>query len=36
MYGYTAAANLLIGAVSVPIVYGTKKLLDLFDPEAEF
>lgn len=36
MYGYTAAANLLIGVISVPIVYGTKKLLDLFDPDAEF
>ena len=36
MYGYTSAANLLIGLVSIPIVYGTKKLFDRFDPEAEF
>ena len=36
MYGYTSAANLLIGLVSIPIVYGTKKLFDLFDPNAEF
>lgn len=36
MYGYTAAANLVIGLVSVPIVYGTKFLLDKFDPQAEF
>lgn len=36
MYGYTAAANLLIGLVSIPVVYGTKKLFDRFDPEAEF
>lgn len=35
-YGYTAAANLLIGLVSIPIVYGTKKLFDRFDPEADF
>lgn len=35
-YGYTAASNLLIGLVSVPIVYGTKFLLDKFDPGAEF
>lgn len=36
MYGYTAAANLLIGVVSVPIVYITKLILDKFDPGAEF
>lgn len=36
MYGYTSAANLLIGIISIPIVYGTKKLFDRFDPEAEF
>ena len=36
MYGYTSAANLLIGLVSIPIVYGTKKLFDRFDPEADF
>ena len=36
MYGYTAAANLAIGLVSIPIVYGTKKLFDRLDPEAEF
>lgn len=35
-YGYTSAANLLIGLLSIPIVYGTKKLFDKFDPEAEF
>ena len=35
-YGYTAAANLLIGLVSIPIVYGTKKMFDRFDPEADF
>ncbi len=36
MYGYTAAANLIIGLVSIPVVWGTKKLFDRFDPEAEF
>ena len=36
MYGYTSAANLLIGLVSIPIVYGTKKLFDRLDPEADF
>lgn len=36
MYGYTSAANLLIGLVSIPIVYGTKKLFDRMDPEADF
>ena len=36
MYGYTTAANLSIGLISIPIVWGTKKLLDRFDPEAEF
>ena len=35
-YGYTSASNLLIGMVSIPIVYGTKKLFDHFDPEADF
>lgn len=35
-YGYTAAANLLIGVVSVPIVYATKWLFDKFDPKVEF
>lgn len=35
-YGYTAAANLAIGLMSVPIVYATKWLLERFDPEAEF
>lgn len=35
-YGYTSAANLLIGLVSIPIVFGTKKLFDRFDPEADF
>lgn len=34
--GYTSAANLLIGLVSVPIVQGTRMLFDKFDPEAEF
>lgn len=36
MYGYTSAANLMIGLISVPIVFGTKKLFDRLDPEAEF
>ena len=36
MYGYTSAAKLMIGIVSVPIVQGTKALFDKFDPEAEF
>lgn len=36
MYGYTAAANLSIGLVSVPIVYLTKFVLDRLDPGAEF
>lgn len=36
MYGYTAAINLIIGVISVPIVYLTKRLFDRFDPEAEF
>lgn len=36
MYGYNSAANLLIGVLSVPIVQITKKLFDLFDPEAEY
>ena len=35
-YGYTAASNLMIGIASVPIVYGTKFLLDKIDPEVEF
>lgn len=36
MFGYTSAANLTIGLVSVPIVQLTKKLFDRLDPEAEF
>ena len=36
MYGYTTAANMTIGLISIPIVWGTKKLFDRFDPEAEF
>lgn len=36
MYGYTAAINLVIGFVSIFIVYLTKRLFDRFDPEAEF
>lgn len=36
MYGYNSAANLLIGVFSIPIVQATKKLFDLFDPEAEY
>lgn len=36
MYGYTSAANLMIGLMSIPIVQGTKWLFDKFDPEAEF
>lgn len=35
-YGFTSAANLLIGLISIPIVYGTKWLFDKFDPEVEF
>ena len=35
-YCYTAASNLMIGIASVPIVYGTKFLLDKIDPEVEF
>ena len=35
-YGFTTAANLTIGLVSIPIIWGTKKLFDRFDPEAEF
>ncbi|MGM9666330.1 MAG: ABC transporter permease subunit [Eubacteriales bacterium] len=35
-YGYTAASNLLIGVVSVPIVYATKWLFDKFDPQVDF
>lgn len=36
MYGYTSAASLTIGLVSIPIVQLTKKLFDRLDPEAEF
>ena len=36
MYGFTTAANLSIGLISIPIIYGTKKLFDRFDPEATF
>lgn len=36
MYGYTSAVNLTIGLVSVPVIWGTKKLFDLFDPEVEY
>lgn len=36
MYGYSTAVNLTIGLVTVPIVWGTKKLFDLFDPEVEY
>ena len=35
-YGFTAAANLSIGLISIPIIWGTKKLLDKLDPNAEF
>ncbi len=35
MYGYTSAANLTIGLVSVPIVQATKWLFDKIDPGAE-
>ena len=34
-YGFTTAANLSIGLISIPIIWGTKKLFDKFDPEAE-
>jgi len=36
MYGYTSAANLSIGLISVPIVQLTKRLFDRFDPQAEY
>lgn len=36
MYGYTSAVNLTIGLVTVPIIWATKKLFDLFDPEVEY
>jgi ABC-type sugar transport system permease subunit len=36
MYGFTSAANLSIGLMSIPIVQGTKWLFDKFDPGAEF
>lgn len=36
VYGYNSAANLTIGLISIPIIWGTKKLFDKFDPEAEF
>lgn len=36
MYGYTSAVNLTIGLLSVPVIWGTKKLFDLFDPEVEY
>ena len=36
MYVYTSAANLTIGILSVPIVQGTKWVLDKLDPGAEF
>ena len=36
MYGYTSAVNLTIGLVSVPVIWATKKLFDLFDPEVEY
>lgn len=36
MYGFTTAANLSVGLISIPIIYGTKKLFDRFDPEATF
>lgn len=36
MYGYTSAGNLLIGVVSIPIIYLTKKILDKIDPKAEY
>lgn len=35
-YGYTSASNLLIGLISVPLVYGTKWIFDKFDPEVDF
>ncbi len=35
-YGYTASSNLMIGIASVPVVYGTKFLLDKIDPQVEF
>ena len=35
-YGFTSAVNLTIGLVSIPIIYGTKRLFDKIDPGAEF
>ncbi|MDY3723928.1 MAG: hypothetical protein SO003_00990 [Candidatus Borkfalkiaceae bacterium] len=36
MYGYTSAAQLLIGLAAIPIVQLTKKLFDFIDPQAEY
>ena len=36
MYGYSSAASLTIGLVSIPIVQATKLLFDKLDPGAEF
>ncbi len=34
-YGYAATWNLLVGLISVPIVFATRKLLDRLDPNRE-
>ena len=36
LIGYSSAAALTIGLVSIPIIQLTKKLFDKFDPEAEY
>lgn len=36
IYGYSTAVSLTIGIVTVPIIWATKKLFDLFDPEVEY
>lgn len=35
-YGYTTAQSVLTTLVAIPIVFGTKALMDKFNPEAEY
>ncbi len=35
-YGYTTAQSVLTTVIAIPIVFGTKALMDKFDPEAEY
>ena len=35
-YGYTTAGNILLGVLAVPIVLVTRKVLNHFDPAADF